>query len=68
MTIRSDFEDKVAAAKNGGEIDAIVDATIAQVSRRFDRATIAAVLASTRLTAADRRAIAKAFLIAIGEA
>jgi hypothetical protein len=68
MTIRSDFEDKVAAAKNGGEIDAIVDTTIALVSRRYDRAQLAAVLASARLTPADRRAIARAFLIVIGEA
>jgi hypothetical protein len=68
MTIRSRFLTQVAEATSDAEIDAAVDQAIAQVSQRYDRAQIAAVLASTRLTAADRRAIAKAFLVVIGEA
>jgi hypothetical protein len=68
MTIKTDFDTQVAAATSDDELNAIVDAAIAQVSRCFDRAQIAAALLNAALTTADRRAIGRAFGIGMGEA
>ena len=65
--IKATFDARIAAAKNGDEIDDIVAETVARVRRCYDRFQIAKAIARVP-SAADRRAIAKAFLMAIGEA
>lgn len=66
--IKAEFEARVAAATSDDELNAIVDAAIAQVSRCFDRAQIAAALLNAAMSIADRRGIAKAFGVEIGRA
>jgi hypothetical protein len=65
--IKTQFEAEIAAATSDAEVDDIVDATVALVSRRYDRFEIAKALAAVP-SAADRRAIAKRFLMMLGEA